>query len=53
MAFLDQPAEPLVEDMGIDLRCGYVGMAEQLLHDAQICPVLQQMAGESVTQHMR
>ena len=28
-------------------------MAEQRLHDAQIGAVMQQMAGEGMTQHMR
>src|SRR3984957_19777118 len=43
----------LVEHMRIDLRRRNIGVAEQVLHDAQIGAVLQQVAGESVTQDMR
>ena len=39
--------------MGVDLRRRDIGMAEQLLHDAQIGAVLQQMAGEGMAQHVR
>ena len=45
--------QALVEHMGVDLRRGDVGVAEQFLHDAQIGAVLQQMAGEGVAQHVR
>ena len=40
--------QPLLQDVGVDLGGGDVGMAEQLLHDAQIGAVLQQVAGEGV-----
>ena len=53
MMLLDQPPQPLLDDMGVDLRGRDIGMAEQLLHRAQIGAPLQQMAGKSVTQHMR
>ena len=53
MMLLDQTPEPLLDDMGVDLRRRDVGMAEQLLHGAQIGAALEQMAGEGVTEHMR
>ncbi len=52
MMLLDQTPQPLLDDMGVDLRGRDVGMAEQLLHRTQIGAALQQMAGESVTEHM-
>ena len=38
--------EPLAGDVGIDLRGGYIGMAEQYLHHAQVRAVVQQVRGE-------
>ena len=38
---------------GIDLRGGDIGVAQQLLHRAQIAAGLQQVAGKRVAQHMR
>ena len=49
----DEASEPLLYDMGIDLRGGNVGVAEKLLHRAQIGAPLQEMAGKGVTQHVR
>ena len=49
----DEGGEPVLEDMSIDLGCADVGMAEQLLNDAKIGAILQQVTGESVTQHVR
>ena len=49
----DQRAQPLLEHVGVDLRRRDVGMAEQLLHDAEIGAVLQEVAGEGVAQHVR
>ncbi len=53
MMLFDQASQPLLDDMGIDLRGRDVGMAEQLLHRAQIGAPLQEMAGKGVTEHMR
>ena len=39
--------------MGVNLRGRNVGMAEQRLHHAEVGPVLQQMTGKSMAQHMR
>ena len=36
-----QGLEPLLEDVRIDLRCRDVGVAEKLLHDAEVGAVLQ------------
>ena len=43
----------LVEHMGIDLRRRDVGVAEQILNDAQVRAVLQQMTGEGVAKDVR
>ena len=53
MRGLDQPAQPLALDMGIDLRRRDVGVAEHLLHAAQIGAAVEQMAGEGMAQHVR
>ena len=53
MMLLDEAPQPLLDDMGVDLRGRDVGMAEQLLHGAKIRAALQQMAGEGVAEHMR
>ena len=39
--------------VGIDLRGSDVGMAQQLLHATQITGRFQDMAGETVPQHVR
>lgn len=39
--------------MRVDLRAGNAGMAQQLLHGAQIRTVFQEMRGEAVAQTMR
>ena len=39
--------------MGVDLRRCYVGMPEHLLHAPEIGPVVEQVAGERMPQHMR
>ena len=44
--------EPLGIDVGVNLGGGHVGVAEQLLDDAQVCAVAQQMRGEGVPQEM-
>ena len=48
-----QAFEPLLQDMRVDLRGRYVGVAEQRLHDAQVGAVLQQVTGEGVAQDVR
>jgi hypothetical protein len=39
--------------MGVDLRRRDVGMAEELLHRAQIGATLEEMAGKSVAENVR
>src|SRR3954449_2774997 len=39
--------------MGVDLRRGDVGVAEQSLYHAQVGAVVQEMARECVPQHVR
>ena len=53
MMLLDEPPEPFLDDMGVDLGRGDIGVAEKLLHGAQIRAPLQQMAGEGMAEHMR
>src|SRR6266487_6097494 len=53
MQIAHQALEPFVEHVRIDLRRRDIGMAEEYLYRAQIGPVLQQMAGECMPQHMR
>src|SRR5581483_5964388 len=42
-----------VEHVRVDHRCRYVGVAEQLLHGADVVTRLQQVRGERVTQNVR
>ena len=49
----DEPPEPLVEHMGVDLRGGNIGMSEQFLHRAQVGTVGEKMARESVPENVR
>ena len=53
MQIADHRLGAVVEHMGIDLRRRNIGVAEQILDDAQVRAVLQQMAGEGVAQHVR
>ena len=46
---LDKAPQPLLDDVGVDLRGGNIGMAQKLLHRAQICPSFQQMTGKGMT----
>jgi hypothetical protein len=39
--------------MGVDLRGFHIGMAEQLLHRANVLAALQQMRGKAVAQRVR
>jgi hypothetical protein len=48
-----QTLEPFFEHVGVDLRRRNVGVTEQRLHHAQIRAVVQQVAGEGVTQNVR
>lgn len=45
-----QLLEPLTGDMSIDLRGGYIGMAEQHLHHAQIRTMIKQVCGKGMTE---
>ena len=53
MQVAHQRLQPFLQHMGIDLRGGDVGVAEQSLHHAQVGAVVQQVAGEGMAQHMR
>ena len=45
--------QPLLIDMGVDLRCRYVGVAQHLLDNSQIRAVAEQMCCEAVPQKVR
>src|SRR5262245_63364027 len=47
-----QSRQSLGEHMRVKLRCADIGMPEHLLHAAKIGAMREQMAGESVPQHM-
>ena len=47
------PAQVLYVDMGIYFRCRDTLVPEQLLNDAQVGPVLQQMSGKAMPQSVR
>src|SRR5690242_2129266 len=45
--------ETLLVDVGINLGCGNVGMAQHLLDDTQVSPVSEQVRREAMPQKMR
>ena len=53
MEVADHPLQALVEDVGVDLGRGDVGVPEEFLHDAQVRAVLQEVTGEGVAQDVR
>src|SRR5262245_50621218 len=53
MMLLHQTSQALLDDVGIDLRRRDVGMAEELLHRAQIGATLQEVAGKGVAKNVR
>ena len=53
MVALVNIAQAVGGDLGIYLRCGYIRMAQHLLHGPQIGAVLQQVGGKGMPQGMR
>lgn len=53
MALKDRFAKVLYVDMRVYLGGSKVFVSEQLLYDAQVSAVLQQMSGERMSQRMR
>ena len=53
MQVAHQTLQPLLEHVSVDLRGGNIGVAEERLHDTQVGAVVQQMARESMPQHVR
>src|SRR5574341_822721 len=53
MVLCVQGFQPLAGDMGVDLRGGNVGVAEQKLHHAQAGAVVDEMRGKSVAHDVR
>jgi hypothetical protein len=51
-AAVDFP-QPLRFHMRVNFRRADVGMAEKFLNDPQVSPVLQQMRGKTVPEHVR
>src|SRR5262245_50314845 len=49
----DQASQALLDDVSIDLRRRDVGMAEELLHGAQIGAPLQKVAGKGMAENVR
>jgi len=50
MVVLDQGLEPLVEHVGVNLGCRYIGVAEHLLQRPEVGAVVQQVGGEGMAQ---
>jgi len=50
---LHQRLQPFLQDLGVDLGGGDVGMAQEQLQAAQVGATAQQVAGEGMPQHMR
>ena len=48
-----QALQALLGDMGINLRRGDVGMAEEQLNHAQICAMVEQVGGKGMPQRVR
>ena len=53
MAGVDQFDQRLCSDMGVDLRRGDIGVAEQGLQGAQISAAFEQVGSEGVAQDVR
>ena len=53
MMGFDRALQPFRLHMGVDLRRGNIGMAEHLLHRAQVGAMSKQVRGKTVAQHMR
>ena len=52
VALVHQFDQPSAVDMGIDLRCPNIGMAQHRLQSAQVRAAFQQMRRKSMTQNM-
>src|ERR1039458_10719433 len=52
MILMVDVAQTLGGDVGIDFSRADAGMAEQLLNDAQVGAVIEQMGGKAVAQHV-
>ena len=53
MVAINQSSESILNNVGVNLRCRYIGMAQHLLQTAQIRTVRQKMAGKCMSQHVR
>src|SRR5215204_5550142 len=53
MRLFVRPSKPLVRDVGVNLRSGQRGVAEHLLHAAQIGTAFEQMRGHGMPKSMR
>ena len=53
MVLLHELFQPLLQDMGIDLSRGNIGVAQELLQGAQVGAAVEQVAREGVAQDVR
>ena len=52
MQVAHQALQALLNDVCVNLGCRNIRMTQQRLHNAQVCPVVQQMRSKCVAQHM-
>ena len=53
MEIADQHFQPFLQHMRIYLRGRDIGVTEKRLYHAQVCAVMQKVAGKGMTQNMR
>ena len=53
MEIAHQRFQPLLQHMRIYLRGRDIGVTEKRLYHAQVCAVMQKVAGKGMTQNMR
>ena len=53
MGPLDQRLQPLFQHVGIDLRRGDIGVAQELLQGSQVGAMGQKVAGEGMAEYVR
>jgi len=52
VAFADQVGQLIIGQMGVNFRGDQIGMAKQFLNGPQIRPMLQQMGGKGMAEHV-
>lgn len=51
--FTVQVLQSFTCNMRVNLRCGYIAMAQQHLDDAQVRTMINQMRGERMSEYVR